>query len=386
MMNKLSRNLVLAWFAVALAACSSVDNVLPDKSVEYKRERQAERNLEVPPDLTSDRINDRMSVPDNIGGVSTSYSDYLTDRKMRGADEGARAVSEGGVLPQIQNIEVKRDGDERWLVVGAPVDGVWQRVVDFWQENGILMQEQDPAVGIMRTAWLENRADIANDWLTDSIRKVFEGAYDAGTRDQYRLRFERTDDNRTEIYLTHFGMEEQPVEGTSGTTDRTMWVPRARDPGLEAEMLRRLMVYLGAADERARSQLAATGERERARSQLFSTSDGTQLMIADDFGRAWRLVGLALDRVGFAVEDRDRSAGIYYVRYHDPAQEDAEKGWLSKLAFWSEDKNIDKVNRYQVRVAAKAQQTVVSVADEQGVADSSPTAIRILTLLQEQIR
>jgi outer membrane protein assembly factor BamC len=151
-------------------------------------------------------------------------------------------------------------------------------------------------------------------------------------------------------------------------------------------MLRRLMVYLGAADERARSQLAATGERERARSQLFNTSDGTQLMIADDFGRAWRLVGLALDRVGFAVEDRDRSAGIYYVRYHDPAQEDAEKGWLSKLAFWSEDKNIDKVNRYQVRVAAKAQQTVVSVADEQGVADSSPTAIRILTLLQEQIR
>lgn len=388
MMNKLSRISVLAWCAFGLAACSSVnvDDVLPDKSVEYKRERQAERNLEVPPDLTSDRINDRMSVPDNFGGVSTSYSEYLTDRKLRGVDDGARQVAPGGVLPSIQDVQVRRDGDVRWLLVNAPVDEVWQRVVDFWQENGILMQEQDPTVGIMRTSWLENRAEIARDIITSTIRKAFDGLYEAGTRDQYRVRLERTDDGMTEIYLTHFGMEEQVIQGSGGTTERTVWVPRERDPGLEAEMLRRLMVYLGAADERARVQLAARGDREQARSQLLNTRTGTELVIDDSFSRAWRLVGLALDRVGFAVEDRDRSAGIYYVRYNDPSKQDAEKGWLSKLAFWSDDKDLDKVNRYQVKVGTKGEQTVVTVANDKGESDASPTAIRILTLLQEQIR
>lgn len=388
MMNKLSRNLILASLAFGLAACSSIDTdeVLPDKAVEYKRERQADRNLEIPPDLTSERINDRMSVPDNFGGVSTSYSEYLSDRELRGVEGPARQVGRGGVLPPIQDIEVRRDGDLRWLVVNAPVDDVWQRVVDFWQENGILMQEQDPTVGIMRTAWLENRAEISRDFVTDTIRKVFDGLYEAGTRDQYRLRLERANDGRTEIYLTHFGMTEQVVQASGGGVENTVWVPRERDPGLEAEMLRRLMVYLGAADERARTQLAARGTREQARSQLLNTRSGTQLLIDDSFSRAWRLVGLALDRVGFAVEDRDRSAGVYYVRYNDPSKQDADQGWLSKLAFWSDDKGIDKVNRYQVKVGSSDNRTVVTVANDKGEPDESPTAIRILTLLQEQIR
>ena len=389
MIEKLSRNLLLACIAVALAACSSspVDDVLPDKAVEYKRERQAQRNLELPPDLTSDRINDRMSVPDNLVGVPTSYSEYQVDRKLRGADGESPRVADGSVLPKITDMEVRRDGDVRWLLVGAPVEEVWPRVVDFWQENGVLMQEQDPTVGIMRTAWLENGAEISRDFITDSIRRVFDGLYEAGSRDQYRVRMERTDNDQTEIFLTHFGMQEQVIQNTAGTTERTVWVPRERDPGLEVEMLRRLMVYIGAADEKARAQLASRGERQRKRSELLNTRDGnTQLLIDDSFSRAWRLVGLALDRVGFAVEDRDRSAGTYYVRYNDPAKQDADKGWLSKLAFWSDDSDIDKVSRYQVKVQGQADQTVVMVANDQGKLEQSPTAIRILTLLQEQIR
>jgi outer membrane protein assembly factor BamC len=108
-------------------------------------------------------------------------------------------------------------------------------------------------------------------------------------------------------------------------------------------------------------------------------------LVDETFSRAWRLVGLSLDRVGFAVEDRDRSQGIYYVRYNDPSKEDADKGWLSSLAFWSDD-DIDKTTRYQVKVGTTTERTVVIVADEQGQRDNSPTAIRILTLLQEQIK
>jgi len=386
MMKKLFSKLALAVIALGLSACGSVnvDDVLPDKKVDYKREKQAERNLEIPPDLTSDRINDRMSVPDNFGGVSTSYSEYVTDRRLRDA-EGTPTVG-GSVLPSIDNIEVRRDGDVRWLQVSAPVDEVWPRVIDFWQENGVLMEEENPTVGVMRTSWLENRAEIGRDFVTDAIRTVLDGLYEAGTRDQYRVRLERTEQDNTEIYMTHIGMEEQVIQDAEGGVENTVWVPRERDPELEIEMMRRLMVFLGAADERARAQLAARGERQESRTQMMRTREGTQLLIDETFSRAWRLIGLALDRVGFAVEDRDRSAGIYYVRYNDPSVQDADEGWLSGLAFWSADKDVDKVNRYQVRVGQSEDRTVVTVADEQGQRTNSPTATRILTLLKEQIR
>jgi outer membrane protein assembly factor BamC len=381
------RYLILSLAALTLTACSSmnVDDVLPDKAVEYKRETQAERNLEIPPDLTSDRINDKMSVPDNFGGVSTSYSEYVTDRRLRGADGSSAVLAGGGVLPDIDNLEIRRDGEERWLWINAPVEEVWQRVTDFWLDSGILLIEQDPTVGIMRTSWLENRAQIRDDFVTNTIRRAFDALYETGTRDQYRVRLERGSNGSTELYLTHFGMKEQVMADSSGKVENTVWQPRERDPQLEAEMLRRIMVFLGAADERARAQLAARGQREVARSELINTQRGVELRIAENFSRAWRLIGLALDRVGFAVEDRDRSAGVYYVRYNDPSRENAEQGWLSSLAFWSDD-DVDKVNRYQVRVTSQPGMTVVGVANEAGEPDRSPTALRILTLLQEQVR
>ena len=327
-----------------------------------------------------------MSVPDNFGGVSTSYSEYVTDRKLRGVDGAATPAVGGSVLPEMQDIEVRRDGDVRWLAVNATVEEVWPRVIDFWQENGILMEEEDPTVGVMRTSWLENRAEINRDVVTDTIRKVFDGLYDTGTRDQYRVRLERTERDTTEIYMTHFGMEEQVIQASGGGVENTVWVPRERDPDLEIEMMRRLMVFLGAADERARAQLAAGSRRQLTRSQMLKTRDGVQLLIDESFSRSWRLIGLALDRVGFAVEDRNRSEGIYYVRYNDPSQEEADKGWLSGLAFWSDDNKVDKVNRYQVRVSSLDDRTVVYVADDKGQRSESPTATRILTLLKEQIR
>lgn len=386
MVKKLSLNLLVLVLALGLSACSTVDDVLPDKAVEYKRETQAEKNLEIPPDLTSDRINDRMSVPDIYAGESTSYTEFVTDRKLRDAGSGGRAAVGGSVLPAIEDVEVRRDGDVRWLKVAAPVEDVWPRVIDFWQENGILMEEENPTVGIMRTSWLENRAEIRDDFITNTLRKALDSLYEAGTRDQYRVRLERTDNDATEIYLTHFGMEEQVIQDAEGGVGNTIWVPRERDPDLEIEMMRRMMVFLGAADERAKAQLRAGVRSKPSRSQMMKTRDGTQLLVDESFSRAWRLIGLALDRVGFAVEDRDRSAGLYYVRYNDPSKQDADKGWLSGLAFWSDDKDVDKVNRYQVRVQGSDDRTVVTVADENGQRSESPTATRILTLLKEQIR
>ena len=111
-----------------------------------------------------------------------------------------------------------------------------------------------------------------------------------------------------------------------------------------------------------------------------------ELLIDEGFARAWRVTGLALDRVGFAVEDRDRSDGTYYVRYNDPAARAKKEGWLSKLAFWSDDTKIDDKVRYRVKVDSSAQGSVITVLDDAGQRDLSTTAERILTLLHEQIQ
>jgi len=370
---------------IPLTGCSSLDpdGVLPDKSVEYKREKQAERNLAIPPDLTTRRVNDRMSVPDNFSGVATNYSEYMADRRLRGVEGGARAADV--VLPENPRIREVRDGDARWLVVEASADAVWDKVLDFWQDQGVLLQEQDPELGIMRTSWLENRANIARDFITDAVRSVFEGLYETSLRDQYRVRFEREGGGRTEIYLTHYGMEEKVVSGTSGDSQNTVWEPRPRDPNLEAVMLRRMKVFLGAADERERVRQVADEQSGQARSQLVQTGEGVLLRIDDQFTRSWRLVGLALDRVGFAVEDRDRTAGIYYVRYNDPATQTESGGLLSRLKFWGDDEP-ERDTEYRIKLTQQGGLTEVQVLNAREELDKTPTATRILKLIQEQIR
>ena len=382
---KYRNNLVLLLITGLLAGCGalpSVEDVLPDRKVEYKKAKDAGKNLEIPPDLTKSTINDQLVIPGSSGAESTTLSGQMERERIQG-----RVSSRTGVLPKIDKIEVMRDGNQRWLRIQGTPDDVWYKTVAFWQENGILLAQQDPTVGVMVTDWLENRADIKRDVITDKIRSLFDGAYSAATRDQYRLRIEPAEaEGNTELYLTHRGMEEKYITDGGGDKERTVWNPRPTDHGLEAEMLRRLMNYMGVTDQQSRTSLARTGAVQ-ARSRLVRNSDEVLLLMDEELNRAWRLTGVALDRVGFAVEDRDRSGRIYYVRYNDPLKQTEEPGLLAKLAFWQDnDKNIDKESQYQVTLNAEGNGTRVVVRNKQGVQENSETALRILTLLHEQIQ
>ncbi len=357
--------------------------MLPDRKVEYKKSRQAGANLEVPPDLSSGSISDALVIPGESGLGGATYSEFA-NRDM--STSGYARSS--GVIPKLEDIQVRRDGNKRWLVIKSSPDDVWSRTVDFWQENGILMIEQDPSIGVMVTDWVENRADIKSDFITDTVRKVFDSAYSAATRDQYRVRIERgAEEGTVELFLTHRGMQEELMTSANSSNERPVWVPRETDHGLEAEMLRRLMVHMGVADQKASSSLARKGVSAKSRSQLNRKTDKVSLTIKDEIARAWRLTGVALDRVGFAVEDRNRSDGVYFVRYNDPMKDTDDPGLLSKLAFWKDDdKNIDKENRYQVKLTPNGEQTEIVILSESGARDNSATAVRILTLLHEQMR
>jgi len=367
-----------------LDACSStgLDNILPDKQVEYKRETVADRQLEIPPDLSSSRIENRIP---GLEGGTTTYSEYAGVRDAR-AGSGMRSLRQT-VLPENPDIKVVREGRDRWLVINAPVDAVWDKVVNFWQESGILLDLQDPSIGVMETTWLENKANVSNGFITDFIQKVFEGAYDAGLRDRFRIRFERGDDpDTTELYLVHFGMEQDFKTSTTNEEDQIFWKIRPRDPGLEAIMLNRIMVYLGLAEAEAKAALAAARELDGVKTRMLKSGDGVSLLIGEPFSRAWRLTGLALDRVGFVVEDRDRSHGVYYVRYNDPMDDADKGGWLSKLAFWRSSDKVDEAALYMVRVQSVEDGSEVRVLDENGKRLDSGTDLRILTLIKEQLK
>ncbi|MCW8904309.1 outer membrane protein assembly factor BamC [Sedimenticola sp.] len=377
--------LVPLLVTLLLAGCGALpnmDQVLPDRKVEYKKAKDAGTNLEIPPDLTKSTINDQLVIPGSSGAEATTLSGQLERERIRG-----RVSTRTSVLPEIEQIEVMRDGNQRWLRIQGSPDDVWYKTVAFWQENGILLAQQDPTVGVMVTDWLENRADIKRDFITEKIRTVFDGAYSAATRDQYRLRIEPgLTEGTTELYLTHRGMEEKYLLDGGGDPERTVWNPRPTDHGLEAEMLRRLMNYMGVADQQSRTSLARGGAAQ-ARSRLVRNGNEVLLLMDEEVNRAWRLTGVALDRVGFAVEDRDRTKLVYYVRYNDPLKEVDEPGLLGKLAFWRDnDKNIDKESQYQVGLDADGNGTRVVVRNKEGVQDNSETALRILTLLHEQIQ
>jgi outer membrane protein assembly factor BamC len=370
--------------ALLSAACSTeMSDVLPDRKVDYKKQRVAENDLEVPPDLTSSTIGDVMPVPGL--GSGTTYSEY--EEQQRTSGSGVATTKGGPVLPEVGSIKVLRDGDQRWLEIDASPAEVWPRAVSFWRENGVLLVEQDPTVGVMKTDWLENRADIKQGAITELLRKAFEGLYSAATRDQFRVRLEPGErPDTTDLFLTHRGMEETFPTDSGGDTTSAFWVPRPTDPGLEAEMLRRLMIYLGVAEKRASGALAQAETAREPRSQMQQGRDGTATLLVDaDFAPAWRLVGVALERVGFTVEDRDRSAGIYYVRYDDPNKEEDE-GFFSKMAFWKDKGEFDDETQYRIRLDEDGDTTRVEVLDSAGERERSDTGTRILTLIQEQIR
>ena len=378
----MKRNVVGFLMLVLLAACSSLPDALQPETIKYKGAGKLP-SLEVPPDLTSPSRDDRYAVPDVAPRGSATLSTYNAERG------GALRAGSTEVLPTVAKVHIERAGSERWLVVSEAPEKVWPVVKEFWQGLGFLLKTENPEVGVMETDWAENRAKIPKSPIRELLGKVVDILYSTGERDKFRTRLERgRAPGTTEIYISHRGMEEVY---SSQDKDATRWQPRPPDPELEAEFLRRLMVRFGVEDARAKAELVDKDEKiERAKLVQGANGSGT-LELSDAFDRAWRRVGLALDRVGFTVEDRDRSKGYYFVRYVDPQidgqrSSDKDKGFLSKLAFWKSDPNKIKAEQYRVLVREAGSVSEVQVQNKDGQPENSDTGRRILSLLHEQLK
>jgi len=364
--NSFSR-LALLGLTFVVTACSMLET---DK-IDYKSAAKAP-SLAVPPDLTQLSRDNRYAMP---GGTVTA-SAYQLGQGVQSVPVAAAAMSD---------VRIERLGNQRWLVIKRPPEQLWDPIRDFWQESGFLLTLDQSNLGIMETDWAENRAKLPQDFIRNSIGKILDSLYSTSERDKFRTRLERTPSGDTEIYISHRGMVEvytSTIVNQGGKDASTSWQPRPADPELEAEFLRRLMIRLGVTQEQAKAVIAAG--TSKSVSKVSAINGQPVVLIAEDFDRAWRRVGLSLDRTGFTVEDRDRSQGTYFVRYVEPNQDKSEPGFLSKL-FGGSAKTIAPV-KYRVVVRSQGDSTVVSVLNATGAPDSSANAQRIVNVIVEDLK
>jgi outer membrane protein assembly factor BamC len=376
-MNARSTVLAACGALALLAGCSSVENFLQGDKVDYKSAAAKTRSsgLEVPPDLSQLAKDNRFAVPASGSVTASAFG-------QQGRNTAAAPAGDSAVLPQIEGMRIEKLGDQRYLVVNRKPEELWSTVRDFWQEAGFDIYKETPEAGVMETDWAENRSKLPNDFIRNTLGKIADALYDTGERDKFRTRIERTATG-SEIYISHRGMEEIVV---GQQKDQTRWVPRKSDPELETEFLRRLMVKLGAKAEVAKQnvaqvQAAPAAPAAPALAKLVGSGASQQVEIAEPFDRAWRRVGVALDRSGFTVEDRDRAKGLYFVRYVDPSETKDERGFFSRL-FGGEPK-IDPT-RYQVQVKASGDVTQVSVTPAQ--TPKVDATSKILAMLVDQLK
>jgi outer membrane protein assembly factor BamC len=355
-----------------MSACGTVAN---SRKIDY-RNIPVLPPLEVPPDLSA--------APDANAGAAatappaaTTYSGYTDEQKA--ATPAGRVV-----LPRYPGVRLARDGQTLYVVVDAEPAAVWDQVKEFLNRTGLTIASENSRVGLLETNWAENRALVGGS-DSNFLSKWIGGFFSVGMRDKYHVRFERAAaPGTTEIYISHRGMEElEPVPSPLGGASRG-WKPRPSDPELEAEMLHRLVAYLGI--ERAPNQVATNAPAPAAAppsARLTRNGSGAALLtLEDSLDRAWRRVGLSLDRIGFTVEDRDRSKGVYYVRYIDPETATKEKGLFARL-FGSD---APPPSQYQVHVKPVEKGSSVEVLDKEGSPEASKIGERILSLLYEQLK
>ena len=424
MKQKAKQNVIYKFIGIGLtatllSACDSIPFI--DNTSDYKGAGRS-KPLEVPPDLTSVNSSDAYSVP----GGSTTYNSY--NQAQEGQEVGVEKV-----LPTSDGVRLEKAGAQRWLVVNAPAEKIWPAVREFWIEQGFAVRVENPDTGVMETEWIEADAIKAQDDkknIGEKFDKWLDKLSGFADRRKFRTRLERGEkDGSTEIYMTHRTVTSAPDDGknrvrtnygeveTGYRLEGTKPENRAEenDGDLDAELLRRLMVKLGVEEKRAQ-QIVSNPVIEKRADVVKESDSSVTLNLNDGYDRGWRRVGLALDRVGFVIEDKDRSKGLFLVRYADVDIDDGpkkKKGLIDTLAFWKDDDKVenkskpkdektildklqfwkgdegktDPSKQYRIKVVeTDTGATRVNVVDAEDKRNRTTTANRIISLLYDQLK
>lgn len=344
------RVVLVVTLLMNLIACSSTPGWKGIYSSEIKDKDLSK--LDVPPDLSQPNVSDSLALP-NIAAADSTYSAFK-NTSYKG-DKVTPANPQG--------VKVIRDGANQWLEINAPAEKLWSQLRGFFTEVGFEVKREDINLGIIETNWKENRASLPTNWFSKLLNRISS----TGLRDKYRARLEKTNKpDVTRVFITHQGLKEHASEEINSV--KIWWAARPSDPELEAEMYQRFLIFRDISRADAKKLFAEVDSKERTR---IIDKDGTQMLqVGEGFARTWRRVGIALDRIGLLVEDRNRSDGVYYLRitedFNDRIKED--KGWLSSL--FSSGK-VKLKERYLLSVSDETDKSLISIVETTGAkADS----------------
>ena len=406
---------------LTLGGCTVVGGWFSHGETDYKGASKRTQPLEVPPDLTQLQKDSRY-LPQ--GGV-VAASDLNKPGGGPAVAPTPAAAEPTPAHPDVAlaaagNLHLERAGDRRWLSTQEAPEMVLPKVRAYWLSQGYALTVDEPKTGVLETDWKQNKTKLPSDGVRSLLSGLLDNLSDSGFRDRFRTRLERRADGGTEIYVTHFGATQQlSGKDNSVQTSDVVWMPRPSDPGLEAEQLSQLMLaiaglidtnvadkphswfHFGEDDTAASAPgngrvipsavtsrpTGGTGPNGAARAHVVSGQPGATMQVDDNFDRAWRRIGLALDHGGFTVEDRDRAQGLYYVRYVD-AKEAAreEPGFFSKFTSWFGKSATSAVGKYRISIKAPADTATVTVLNDQGQPDNGENAQRIVTLLVDELK
>lgn len=365
-MNKRCAGFTLSLGVLLLSGCSTMNQMMgTEESVDYKS-TVAGDPLSIPPDLTQANRDAHFRAPEGTATLSQYEQSQQAQQK---------AGSANTILPAASGVSVMRDGDIRWLVVDKPAEEVYPKIIDFWGEQGFTLHSQDSRTGLMETDWAENRAKIPEGWIRSALGGIIDQVFDSGERERFRTRVERVN-GKTEVYISHQQMVETPTPDGAAFK----WVFGKEDPGLNAAMLARLMVFLGT-NVKSAQDMVAQAEKDSDQPKITQMPEGqAALTLGEPFDRAWRRVGVAIDSAGFAVDDRDRSTGDYFIRYldSDTGEKIEQQNIIGRLFG---GKNTAEATPYRIHVADQGAGSLVTVLNQKGEVQNTDTAKRIITVL-----
>ena len=364
LLSACTRKFVILFLLFGLTACSSSG----DRKAVYEKKPEHTKSLETPPDLVEPENNALLDIP-AIASRQTTFSSFSDSQQD----------SSGQVLASVSgDARIVRDGSMQWLEIKASANDIWIQLIAFFRNEGFEITVSDTRLGLIETSWQENRVDVPTGWLSRFLSKL----YDSGLKDKYRARLEKAD-GFIRVFLTHRGLEEKVTDATTGEVVETYWEVREPDPELEAEMMQRFLVFRGLDENAAKAMVARKAVKERA--VLKEEADLSYLVVNENFPRSWRRTGLALDRLGLLVEDRNRSEGIYYIKVTEEYLKayEVEKGWFDSL-FSSTKK--DTVGSYIIKLADQGESTRVSLLDREGKNITNQASKQLLGQLQRYLR
>ncbi|NOY16202.1 MAG: outer membrane protein assembly factor BamC [Gammaproteobacteria bacterium] len=395
MKKSFTKIILLALIVVFASGCSwsKKDKDPKQRALTDYRESRERSALEIPPDLSSDASDKSLSVPAYTqktptvdDGQKTSPATAVNsvsdlNRTTKSVSKSSPSESSG----KGPKMYIERAGSQRWLVVHQPYSTTWSDVRDYILSSGLALERENKDAGIMETTWADNYATGVLRGSQKFLNKYLGSIYSASSRDKFRIRIEPGRITGTsEVYLTHRGMIEKVVSDNNVDPVSTVWEETPPDPSIEAEMLSLLMIKMGASEAAAKISMAkANKSPDRAR---IVKSEGGQprLIVNNAIDIAWRRVGQTLDRVGFGVEDRDKSKWKYFVDYADPDLHDKKPGFFSKM-FKKNKETVDE-NIYQILLTEDGEQTKVDVLAKDGTVAPDKVVIQIVKLLYEQLR